>query len=869
MKLHYIEYCLADRLFYEDPKSLAVDEDGFAPVGGEVPEGWRTYRQDPWFYCMHSGASLPKQGWKIHVSAGRKDAQTVLDIVSDYCFDKQISFKFLVNGTAFVRRNMKYADRSGSGKFITIYPLSDQQLDEILHDLDPKLQGMGGAYILTDLRWKDGPLYLRYGGFVERHTRNDLGEPVLAIEDPQGALVPDNRDPVFTLPEWVEPPDVLREAIDERRRSTPPEGFPYTVESALHFSNGGGVYLAHEHASGRKVVLKEARPGAGLDQRGRDAVDRLKSEYATLRRLAGVRAVVDCYDYFELWEHHFLVQEYIEGTPLNKDIVAGSPLIRAHTTQERIDDYTRWALSIGDQVRAAVEQVHAAGMAFGDLHPNNILVTPDGSVRLVDCELSSEADQDEGRHMGAPGYIPPDQRDATAADYYALACVQLSLFLPITMLFTLDTTSAPMLARYVEEHFPLPAGWAAQVLADLDLGPSPWAGTPEQMRRTRRLITPGADPRDDWPELAASIARGIRNSATPDREDRLFPGDVEQFRLGGLGFGYGAAGVLYALAKTGHGRDADHERWLLDRVRAHSAPHRLGFYDGLHGIAHTFAELGELDAARDVLELSDASGPVDLGDDLFAGRSGIALNQLHLARALDDRSLADAAEATARELAHRLRTDPPRPEDGNGRRRKAGLMHGTSGPALLFIRLYEATGDREYLDHAEHALGLDLDCCVATEDGDALYVDEGWRLMPYLAVGSAGVGTVLGELVRHRPSEPLRTALDRLTRATLARFHICPMLFHGTAGQMAYLHHVRDRLSDDTGMDDHIRGHREQLRLHMLGLRGEVAFPGDQLMRLSMDLATGSAGILLALHTQHKRDQPFLPFLSPFHHTGN
>lgn len=33
----------------------------------------------------------------------------------------------------------------------------------------------------------------------------------------------------------------------------------------------------------------------------------------------------------------------------------------------------------------------------------------------------------------------------------------------------------------------------------------------------------------------------------------------------------------------------------------------------------------------------------------------------------------------------------------------------------------------------------------------------------------------------------------------------------------------------------------------MVGLRGEIAFPGDQLMRLSMDFGTGSAGILHVL----------------------
>ena len=62
--------------------------------------------------------------------------------------------------------------------------------------------------------------------------------------------------------------------------------------------------------------------------------------------------------------------------------------------------------------------------------------------------------------------------------------------------------------------------------------------------------------------------------------------------------------------------------------------------------------------------------------------------------------------------------------------------------------------------------------------------------------------------------------------------------------------------------------HLRRLSWHALPYQGRVAFPGDQSFRLSMDLATGTAGILLALNTvmgQPDSQEPrlFLPFLGP------
>jgi hypothetical protein len=179
----------------------------------------------------------------------------------------------------------------------------------------------------------------------------------------------------------------------------------------------------------------------------------------------------------------------------------------------------------------------------------------------------------------------------------------------------------------------------------------------------------------------------------------------------------------------------------------------------LHGIAYAFEEIGRREAALEVLELAGRAGEVSLADELLTGRSGVALNQLFFARRLGDRQLRQTAVEAAGRLAERLVVQPPRPEGGRGRPRRAGLLHGASGPALLFVRLFEETGENAFLDLAERALRQDLDRCVHVEEQDVLYVGEGRRSVPYVGTGSAGIGLVPSELLRHRDDEELRTAL--------------------------------------------------------------------------------------------------------------
>ena len=67
----------------------------------------------------------------------------------------------------------------------------------------------------------------------------------------------------------------------------------------------------------------------------------------------------------------------------------------AEPTAEQLAEYQGWATDILSKVERAIAAVHARGIRFGDLHPGNVIVRPDGEVALVDFELATEATESE------------------------------------------------------------------------------------------------------------------------------------------------------------------------------------------------------------------------------------------------------------------------------------------------------------------------------------------------------------------------------------------------------------------------------------------------------------------------------------------
>lgn len=987
MDKRYEVYCLADRFFYETPDrftrtrqrtpeagqaaepSPRATADGSGAPGDvtpaatgatgvataspvhsthfeaaqrPAPTGWRRELVGDWlhYHPVNSDgtprADRPLQGWKIHVSACLDNAEKTAAQVWDYCVARELPFKLIPGPSALHLRNSKYAGRGSSGKFFTLYPADEGELQTTLTELGELLDGERGPYILSDLRWRSGPLYVRYGGFAPRYCVDDTGALVPAIEDPgTGQLVPDRRDPAFSTPPWVQLPDFLAPQLAARNATTTAD-LPYRIERALHFSNGGGVYVGTDTRTGERVVLKEARPFAGLAADGADAVTRLEREKTALEQLAGLGVAPAVLDWFELGDHRFLVMEYVAGRPLNSFFAQRHPLLAVDPDSLDLADYTRWALRVHGAVEAAVAAVHGRGVVFNDLHMFNVMVAPDEeSVKLIDFEAAAHIDEGLRQSLAHPGFMAPPDRRGFAVDHYALACLRLALFVPMTTLFVLDRDKAAHLAEVAAERFPVPRSFLDEAVAVIS-GAAPYptvppradwpagaeaeavdgvnaanavdgAGAVERDEPDRGRAVEGA-PRTapatgparylpvepaDWPRSRDSIVAAILASATPDRDDRLFPGDVAQFSDGGgLGVAHGAAGVLYALDQVGAARYPEGEEWLLAHTDPPPPGTPLGFYDGLMGAAYVLDRLGHRERAVELAERVLEENWQRLVPDLFGGLAGVGLALDALARSAGDDALHERALEAAELLARRYERAPgakdgavsdAAADGGSGSsapggpaaartgpaKRRAGLLYGASGPALLFLRLYEHRRDPALLDLAALALGSDLDRCVTDRRG-ALVVDERVRTMPYLGAGSVGIGMVIDSFLAHRDDERLREARDAILPAARMRYYAQPGLFNGRAGMIVHLSRTAARTGDGAAAADpaaprtpHLAAQLAELSWYAVPYRGQLAFPGDQMMRLSMDLGTGGAGCLLALGAALHPEPAALPFLPP------
>ena len=864
------QFALADPVFYDHPSRRRTRRSQPLLKAPQLDWGnWRCVNDGNWSFRMPEGTRLPDQGWKIHISAIPSNAAEVVATAATYCHQSGLAFKHLPDHASVAAQLAKDADRSAAGKVVTVYPVDEPSLYSTLVELTLALHHLPGPWILSDLRWRNGPLSVRYGAFTPEWLRDEGGQKRHALRAPGGELIEDRREAAFTPPPWVTLPPFLQEQRDRLDETGRPDEFAYDVLRPLAFSNAGGTYLARTH-QGDQVVLKEARPATGFTPDGRDAVSRLRDEHARLVATAGT-GIVAVREMFEVLDHAFLVLEHVEGVTLNQAMVARTPIIRAGASTEDYLAYREWALDIGDQVQHALTRIHTAGLTHGDLHPGNIMVTPDDRVVLLDLEMSTPLDADASVEMGAPGFVPTDGRVGVEADLYALACVRLATFCPLTPLLHLDPAKTDELLDFAQGAFTLPESWVQQVRASL---------RPQSpvVHVSSKLTADAGTALRSWDigtesgisELMVMIGRSVTAAVDPSRADRLWPGDPIQFGEASIGLAHGAAGVIHALRTCGLDVDPLAMTWFRHATDAAlmSRDPDLGLYDGLAGAAWLHRREGDDSRADAIIARLRAEDPARLSADVYGGTAGIGL--LFLSQLGHQPGLLDDAVtlATALDARRASRPDSPVTTRTAVRERGAGLMWGAAGVALFALRLYERTGDPRHLALAVASVDEDLRHCTPADDG-SLHVDEGRRLMPYLASGSTGIGLVLAQLLPHLDDpERYRKPLEGIIRAACTPFAIEGGLFDGRAGIIAF-HVALARLGLATpesraALDDHVNA----LRIHAVQHGAGIGVAGAGLLRLSCDLATGAAGTLLALnsygllvHDPHRSAGSVLPLL--------
>lgn len=835
----------ADPVFYERPgQHVGESTRGFGPDKEREWSSWAQVTDDHWTHWHPLRGDLPEQGWKVHVSTVPAQAHDVLRRVSAYCHSAQLTFKHLRDESTLGRAIGKDADRASAGKFIAIFPATDAALHDCLVDLEAVLIGTVGPYVLSDVRWNESSLYLRYGGFRRLSVIKD-GMLVPAIRDLlSGELVPDVRAPGFYLPPWAHVPKFLRPHIQRRNNVSPPEGFP-RILGVLHHSNAGGVYLAEVDET--RVVLKEARPHSGWTPDGRDAVDRLIDEQHTLASLSGVVNVPRPLGMFSHEEHHFLALEHIEGTSLVEAVATRNPLTSAGNARAAYQEYRDWALGVGAALREQLNLLHRAGFAHGDLHPRNVILRRDGEVTLIDLEMSVSVSAIDQPSIGVLGFVPADVRAAGERDLYALVCIELFLFLPLTPLTRLDAKKGRQLLEAAQAHFGLDDDWVAPRLEVLD-GRSPNRAAAMLPQYSYRALEPD------------SVAHALLTDSEDRRRDRLWPGDPAQFSEPRYSLAHGALGVAASLAGAGYSLTAAQRDWISRDLRERDLETEpAGLMNGLAGAVWACRNLGLQDLAATMLEVLERRSLEQTDSRLYSGAPGVAITLLSAAD--QNPSRAQVARAMFDALHKRLTGQEPLARIATNH---GGLFGGASGTALLGIRLYEYYREPALLAKTADALDVDIASLAEAPDG-SLHVNEGWRIIPYFGYGSAGIGLVLARYLQHAPdSDYYQKVLEGIARAASAPFTVQAGLLHGRAGLIYFLDAIRaEGILPERYAAAHER-HVRALELHALSSHAGTRFSGDANLRASCDLATGSAGVLAALTGSRQRGQVRAPGVLDF-----
>lgn len=185
----------------------------------------------------------------------------------------------------------------------------------------------------------------------------------------------------------------------------------YRLVEQIASGGVGVVYRAHDERLGREVALKVLSP-ASLDSPV--ACKRFRNEALALSKLSHPN-IAAVYDFDTQNGMDFLIMEYVRGQTLSERLETG-PLM-----QEEV-------LQIGKQIAAAVQEAHERGIIHHDLKPCNILLTPNGQVKVLDFGLASilppvsdpAATDDVTRNLDVFGTLPymaPEQLRGEPSDF--------------------------------------------------------------------------------------------------------------------------------------------------------------------------------------------------------------------------------------------------------------------------------------------------------------------------------------------------------------------------------------------------------------------------------------------------------------------
>ena len=193
----------------------------------------------------------------------------------------------------------------------------------------------------------------------------------------------------------------------------------YEIVEILGEGGMAFVYKAKDKQLKRNVAIKTLKPNYVNQEK---FVDRFRREAQTAANLNHPN-IVQIFDW-GIEDEPYFVMEYIEGNTLTS-------IISSNRTVGLND-----ILYIGSQVANGLKEAHKHGLVHRDIKPGNIMITPDGKVKVTDFGIVSLQNEESditktGAVLGTASYISPEQAQGKPvsfeSDLYSLGTVLYEL----------------------------------------------------------------------------------------------------------------------------------------------------------------------------------------------------------------------------------------------------------------------------------------------------------------------------------------------------------------------------------------------------------------------------------------------------------
>ena len=218
----------------------------------------------------------------------------------------------------------------------------------------------------------------------------------------------------------------------------------YELTERVGLGGMAEVYRAHDNVLGRTVAVKVMLPQYAADP---TFTKRFRQEAASAANLQSPY-IVSIYDWGLDGETYYIVMEFLRGTDLKTAI------------QERGAINQRKAAEIGSQVAQALSVAHAGGIIHRDIKPQNIMIQPDGNIKVMDFGIARAGDaglSQTATVLGTAHYVSPEQAQGKeltgASDIYSLGVV---LYEAVTGKLPFDGQDAVSVAVKQVNEIPAP-----------------------------------------------------------------------------------------------------------------------------------------------------------------------------------------------------------------------------------------------------------------------------------------------------------------------------------------------------------------------------------------------------------------------------